>query len=60
MLGLKKDYQSISHADVMEVELKKDVFSSNLIIYSRFKGSLHIEGIKHNQTQIMNRRLIYV
>jgi|SRR5215472_3640716 len=51
MLGIKKDYQSISYADIMETELKKNVFSSNLTIFSRFKGSLHIDAIRHNQAQ---------
>ena len=55
MLGIKKDYSSISYADVMEAEIKKKVFSSNIIIFSRFKGSLHIDAIKHNQAQEIER-----
>ena len=51
MLGLKKDYQSISYSDVMETEIQKNVFSSTIIIWSRFKGQIHIQGVKHNLAQ---------
>ena len=60
--GLKKDYQSFSYANIMEVELKKGILSSNVIIQSRFKGQLHIEALKHNQAQeieqVVNQKIV--
>ena len=51
MMGIKKDYQSLSYSDVMETEIQKNVFSSTVIIWSGFKGQIHIQGVKHSLAQ---------
>lgn len=56
-MGLKHDYQSFTYADIMEVELKKNVFSSDVIVQSRFKGQIHLNSINHNKAKMMEQIL---
>jgi hypothetical protein len=39
-LGLKKEYQDLHYTDIMNVVLKKNIWSSDIIINSRFQGQI--------------------
>jgi len=52
-MGIKKDFQDIHYSDVMSIELKRNVWSSNIIIHSRFQGQVMLKAIgKHDAEKI--------
>ena len=50
-LGLRKDYTDLQYFDVMEIEMKKNVFSSTLILQTRFKGVIEMRGLGKKDCQ---------
>jgi hypothetical protein len=50
-VGLKKDDQDIHYSDIMGIDLKKNVFSSDVIIKSRFQGEVHMNTIGHKDAE---------
>jgi len=44
-LGLKKEYQDLHYSDIMNVVLKKNIWSSYIIINSRFQGQIVLKSI---------------
>ena len=50
-MGIKKDFQDIHYSDVMSIELKRNVWSSDIIIHSRFEVILKAIG-KHDAEKI--------
>jgi len=51
MLGIKKDYIDLPYSDIMSVELKKNVFSSEIILQSRFQGEIHMKALGMKEAQ---------
>lgn len=51
MLGIKKDYIDLPYSDIMSVELKKNVFSSEIILQSRFQGEIHMKALGKKEAQ---------
>ena len=52
-MGLKKDFQDIHYSDVMSIELKRNVWSSDIIVHSRFQGQVMLKAInKHDAEKI--------
>jgi hypothetical protein len=47
-LGLRKDYTDLQYFDVMEIEMKKNIFSSTLVLQTRFKGQIEMRGLGKN------------
>src|SRR5215831_7018957 len=45
MLGLKKDFEDLHYSDILGIDLKQNVFSSDLAIRSRFQGTVTIKAI---------------
>src|SRR5215468_10022849 len=49
----EKDFQGIHYSDVMSIELKRNVWSSDIIIHSRFQGQVMLKAIgKHDAEKI--------
>jgi hypothetical protein len=55
MLGLKHEYIDIHYTDVMSVDLKKNIWSSDVIIQSRFKGVVEIKAVKHDKGRLIDQ-----
>jgi hypothetical protein len=51
MLGIKKDYIDLPYSDIMSLELKKNVFSSEIILQSRFQGEIHMKALGKKEAQ---------
>ena len=51
MLGIKKDYIDLPYSDIMSVELKKNVFSSEIILQSRFQSEIHMKALDKKEAQ---------
>jgi hypothetical protein len=54
-LGLKKDYVDYHYADLANVRMHKGVFSSDLIISSRFGERYIIPGVPNNDAKQVER-----
>jgi len=50
-LGLKKEYQDLHYSDIMNVVLKKNIWSSDIIINSRFQGQIVMKSIGKGDSQ---------
>jgi hypothetical protein len=50
-LGLKKEYQDLHYSDIMNVVLKKNIWSSDIIINSRFQGQIVLKAIGKGDAQ---------
>jgi hypothetical protein len=50
-LGLKKEYQDVHYSDIMNVVLKKNILSSDIIINSRFQGQIVLKAIGKGDAQ---------
>lgn len=50
-LGLKKEYQDLHYSDIMNVVLKKNIWSSDIIINSRFQGQIVMKTIGKGEAQ---------
>ena len=55
MLGIKKDYIDLPYSDIMSLELKKNVFSSEIILQSRFQGEIHMKALGKKEAQDAER-----
>ena len=44
-MGLKKDYEDLHYSDILGIDLKQNLLSSDLIIRSRFQGEIIIHSI---------------
>lgn len=51
MLGIKKEYQDLHYRDIMSIKLEKNVFSSKIILQSRFQGEIHITSLGKKEAQ---------
>jgi hypothetical protein len=51
MLGLKKEYEDLHYSDILGIDLKQNIFSSNLVIRSRFQGEIHLNAIGKKEAQ---------
>jgi hypothetical protein len=54
-LGLKKAYEDLHYMDIMSMNFKKNVFSSELIIKSRFQCDIHLKAVGTKEAQQMQR-----
>jgi hypothetical protein len=54
-LGLKKEYQDLHYSDIMNVVLKKNIWSSDIIINSRFQGQIVMKSIGKGDSQKVER-----
>lgn len=53
-LGLKKNFD-LHYSDILGIDLKKNVFSCDLIIRSRFQGDVHIRVIGKDDAPSLER-----
>jgi len=54
-LGLKNEFEDLHYVDIMGMQFKKNVFSSELIIKSRFQGEIHLSGVGKREASEMQR-----
>jgi hypothetical protein len=45
MLDIKKDYEDLHYRDIMSIKLEKNVFSSKIILQSRFQVEIQITAL---------------
>jgi hypothetical protein len=57
MLGLKHDYEDLHYSDIESILLKRNVFSSDVIIKSRFQGEIHLKAIAHGKAESIERAI---
>ena len=53
--GLKKEFEDLHYSDILGMIYKKNVWSSELIIKSRFQGEIHLNGINKQEAAEMQR-----
>jgi hypothetical protein len=63
-LGLKKSYEDLHYSDILGMDLKKNVFSCDLVIRSRFEDNIqeiHIKAISKQDApqleKVINERM---
>jgi hypothetical protein len=54
-LGLKNEFEDLHYSDIMGMQFKKNIWSSELIIKSRFQGEIHLGGIDKKGAMEMQR-----
>jgi len=54
-MGLKNEFEDLHYSDIMSMVYKKNIWSSELIIKSRFQGEIHINGVDKREALEMQR-----
>jgi len=54
-LGMKNEFEDLHYSDIMGMVYKKNIWSSELIIRSRFQGEIHIGGVNKQEALEMQR-----
>jgi hypothetical protein len=57
MLGIKKSYEDLHFSDIESISFKKNVFSCELILKSRFQGTISIHSIGKKDAEILERTI---
>ena len=55
MMGLKKSYEDLHYSDVESISFKKNVFSCEITLKSRFQGAISIHSIGKKDAENLER-----
>ncbi|MGC2572240.1 MAG: PH domain-containing protein [Candidatus Nitrosopolaris sp.] len=57
MLGIKKSYEDLHYSDIESINFKKNFFSCELILNSRFQGAISIHSISKKDAENLERTI---